>query len=150
MPGLCEQKATGAMEIFGHLSCSPACLCCNPVHHLLRSRDMFSSGQRQNLKRLASQSFVVWLHFSHSAGAHCNHIPDAADSSSLILHPCRVVYHCLSIDSCAVVHNNTATVMACFQSRQRWSLLVFLLRQCYVWWNCSWKHEKTLCNCFLL
>lgn len=23
-------------------------------------------------------------------------------------------------------------------------------RQCYMWWKCSWKHEKILCNCFLL
>lgn len=37
--------------------------------------------------------------------------PDAADSSSLILHPCHVVYHCLSIDSSTGVHNS----MACFQ-----------------------------------
>lgn len=51
--------------------------------------------------------FIVRLHFSHSAGAICNHIT-TPDSSSLIPHPCHVVYHCLSADSCPVICNSLA------------------------------------------
>lgn len=70
----------------------------------------------RTLKGWSCNFFIVWLHFSHSAGANCNHIPDTADSSSLIPRPCHVVYHCSTIDSCAVVRNNMAPVMGCLQA----------------------------------
>lgn len=117
MPGLCKQKAAGAMEIFGHLFCSPACLSSNPVHHLLWSRDTFSSGQRQNLKRSVLHFPYCVTAFQPLSRSKLRPHPDAADSSSLILRLCHVVYRRLNINSCRAVRS-TATVTACFQSHR--------------------------------
>ncbi len=63
----------------------------------------FQVARGRTLKVWSCIFFIVWLHFSHSAGAKLRPHPISADCPKLILHPSHVFYHCRSIDSFTVV-----------------------------------------------